>query len=139
MTDYDNEREVVLYRARFLIRSGGASWSEWRYYEGTTSLRDDLLRAYLDIEPEKPEIKRSGRLRGLIMFRWAAHLRSDPLDAKKVERIFAVQKIYGDMRWHDIQVTFIEPDVILSDDRISGPDEEPLPTADEALRLGWSV
>lgn len=104
----EEDRPGEVYRMRVGVRSGGASWGDWRYYETFDALRVAALEAHLDVTALGDESRRRG-----IGPRLAQLWRRDRPETPHVTRVYAVER-HTDAGWQPIQVHVIEPAVLLT-------------------------
>lgn len=100
-----------LYRVKYGIENGGASWGDWRYYEKEDKMLIDLLEAYLDMEAKEAKVKRNW-LRMMLGGIWSKHVKGNDETFSRYSNVFAVEKVVND-EWVPVEVEFIKPEVRL--------------------------
>lgn len=94
-----------LYRVKYGIDNGGASWADWKYYESLSHLQADLLIAHLEIAMEKE--------RGFprqILSAWRKFYKKNDDTLPRTKNIYAVERVEND-EWVAVEYKFYPPEI----------------------------
>lgn len=99
-----------LYRVKYGMQDGGASWGDWKYFEDEERLLVDLVNAQLDIDyAGTSNHKNWFKMMVALAFR-KRMADYDPLDTEHFRQIYAVEQAV-DNEWVERKFHYQEPKV----------------------------